>query len=93
MSTPEVEEPPGREEFIASLAKFGEERGYECFHLFLLVQIEPQLTAAVLIESMWTSKRVSTPSILTSINCGMSLNPREDTMLSAPRSWHGEKLD
>lgn len=28
MSTPEEEEPPGREDFVASLAKFGEERGY-----------------------------------------------------------------
>ena len=28
MSTPEEEEPPGREEFVASLTKFGEERGY-----------------------------------------------------------------
>ncbi|KAL9132413.1 MAG: hypothetical protein Q9175_006413 [Cornicularia normoerica] len=27
MSTPEEEEPPGREEFVASLTKFGEERG------------------------------------------------------------------
>ena len=28
MSTPEEEEPPGREEFVATLTKFGEERGY-----------------------------------------------------------------
>ena len=28
MSTPEEEEPPGREEFVASLTRFGEERGY-----------------------------------------------------------------
>ena len=44
---------------------------YAFIYLFLVVQIEQQLTAAVLIVSMWTSKRVSTLSISTSISYGM----------------------